>query len=382
MKEKYKSCKFTNNENDLTDVDLFCIAVPTLLNESKNDIEEGPIKSVKSMLMRIAKRGSTVVIESSVYVGATRKLFGSLLDHGIYVGFSPERVDPGRIEPSHSEIPKIVSGLDNDSLNIIKEYYSKVIKVVVPVSSTECAEICKLYENCFRLINISYTNEIADLCKNYNVDPFEMINASKTKPFGFMSFYPGLGIGGYCIPVNPYYLANGNFDNLSCLHTALKNTETRPSIKANEILKENKNLQNILVVGAAFKPGEVLLVNSPSIELVKTFVDNGVNTCIYDPLVVKDPKNYSNVFNDVTKNETGSLFNKLSNLSLSGIFEKRKGDITWLQKEKFNIRNIVHNFDIIIVALNQHDIDWSVIDKYERFDKQVYWFIDKNEVIL
>ena len=236
---------------------------------------------------------------------------------------------------------------DNDSLNIIKEYYSKVIKVVVPVSNTECAEICKLYENCFRLINISYTNEIADLCKNYNVDPFEMINASKTKPFGFMSFYPGLGIGGYCIPVNPYYLANGNFDNLSCLHTALKNTETRPSIKANEILKENKNLQNILVVGAAFKPGEVLLVNSPSIELVKTFVDNGVNTCIYDPLVVKDPKNYSNVFNDVTKNETSSLFNKLSNLSLSGIFEKRKGNITWLQKEKFNIRHIVHNFDII-----------------------------------
>lgn len=376
MESKYTSCKFTNNENDLTDVDLFCIAVPTLLNESKDNIEQGPINSVKKMLMRIAKRGSTVVIESSVYVGATRKLFSSLLDHGIFVGFSPERVDPGRTVPAHSEIPKIVSGLDKASLDIITEYYSNVIDKVVPVSSTECAEMCKLYENCFRLINISYTNEISDLCKKYNVDSFEMVNAAKTKPFGFMPFYPGLGIGGYCIPVNPYYLANGDFSNLSCLYTSLKNTEMRPIEKAKEILKENKDAKRILVVGAAFKPGEVLLVNSPSVDLVNTLVNDSVDVVVYDPLVVRDCKNYNNVFPQPPQNSyLHNLFNKLT------MSEKSKGTVTWMQKEEFSIKNLIDNFDIVIVALKQHEIDWSVLDKYERFDKKVYWFIDRNEVV-
>lgn len=380
MKNKYTMCKFTNDENDLTDVDLFCIAVPTLLNKSKDDIEEGPIKSVKKMLMRVAKRGSTIVIESSVYVGATRKLFGSLLDSGIYVGFSPERVDPGRIKPSHAEIPKIVSGLNKISTEIITEYYSKVIKEVVPVSSTECAEMCKLYENCFRLINISYTNEISDLCKKYNVDPFEMVNAAKTKPFGFMSFFPGLGVGGHCIPVNPYYLANGDFSNLSCLYTSLKNTEMRPIEKANEIINENKDkkIQKILVIGAAFKPGEVLLVNSPSIDLVNTFVDNGIDVNIYDPLVVKDPKNYMNMFKEVKSEKSYGIRRLFDDFNP---FKHKNGRVEWMQTKDFNIKNLLDNFDIVVVTLNQHEVDWSIIDKFERCDKKTYWFINRNELI-
>jgi nucleotide sugar dehydrogenase len=373
LKNKYKNCTFTNSEKDLTNVDLFCIAVPTLLNESKDNIEEGPITSVKRMLMRVAKRGCTVVIESSVYVGATRKLFSSLLGHGIYVGFSPERVDPGRVTPTHAEIPKIVSGLDKVSLDSIVEYYSKVINTVVPVSSTECAEMCKLYENCFRLINIAYINEISDLCKKYKVDPYEMTNAAKTKPFGFMPFYPGLGVGGYCIPVNPYYLANGDFNNLSCLYTSLKKTEMRPIQMAQDILNENKDVNQILVVGAAFKPGEVLLVNSPSVDLVNTLSNNGKNVDIYDPLVVRDVKNYRNAF---PQNEDNSgFFNRLN------IFKKETGQVNWIQKDDFNIMNLIEKYDIVIVTLKQHEIDWSILDKYERFDKKVYWFIDRNEVI-
>jgi UDP-glucose 6-dehydrogenase len=203
-----------------------------------------------------------------------------------------------------------------------------------------------------------------------------MVNAAKTKPFGFMPFYPGLGVGGYCIPVNPYYLANGDFSNLSCLYTSLKNTEMRPIEKAREILKENTNAKRILVVGAAFKPGEVLLVNSPSIDLVNTIINEGVDVVVYDPLVVRDPKNYNNVFpTSPQKSYLHGLFNKLT------MSETPKGTIKWMPKDEFSVTNLIDNFDVVIVALKQHEIDWSVLDKYERFDKKVYWFIDRNEVI-
>jgi nucleotide sugar dehydrogenase len=368
--KKYLNCYFTDDENELKDVDLFCVSVPTLLNDEKNGINEKHILKVKEMLMRVAKQNSTVVIESSIYVGGTRKLFENLLNLGIYVGFSPERVDPGRIEPPHEEIPKIVAGLNKESCDKIVEYYSKVIHTVIPVSSTECAEMCKLYENCFRLINIAYTNEISDLCSKYNVDPFEMVNASKTKPFGFMSFYPSLGVGGYCIPVNPYYLANGDFSVLPCLYTSLKNTELRPKQKAEMIIKEYKNMKNVLVVGAAFKPGETLLVNSPSVDLTQELIDNNVNVDIYDPLVVKDKKNYENVF----KKSSYKYF-------LPFLFNDTKGDVKWIQKSEFTLTDLISKYDCVIVTLKQNEIDWSILKKYECLNKKIYWFINKDEVI-
>lgn len=373
LSQKYKKCYFTSNENELKDVDLFCVSVPTLLNDEKNGINETHILKVKEMLMRVAKMNSTVVIESSIYVGGTRKLFENLLALGIYVGFSPERVDPGRTEPSHEEIPKIVSGLNKESCDKVVEYYSKVIHTVVPVSSTECAEMCKLYENCFRLINIAYTNEIADVCSKYNVDPFEMVNASKTKPFGFMSFYPSLGVGGYCIPVNPYYLANGDFSSMPCLYNSLKNTELRPKQKAEMIIKNNKNLKNVLVVGAAFKPGETLLVNSPSIELSNTLIENNINVDIYDPLVVQNKKNYEHVF----KNSNNNFSRYLFPLSMFG---NSTGNVKWIKKEEYTLTDIIYKYDCVIVTLKQNEIDWDILKKYECLNKKIYWFINKDEL--
>ena len=363
MKKNYINCVFTSNENDLVNCDLFCISVPTLLNAEKNDIDSGPILKVKEMIDRVAKKNSIVVIESSVYVGATRKLFSSLLANDIYVGFSPERVDPGRITPPHTEIPKVVSGLNDSSLDKIVDFYSKVFKYVMPVSSTECAEMCKLYENCFRMVNIAYVNEISDLCKTYNIDPYEMINASKTKPFGFMAFYPGLGVGGHCIPVNPYYLAKGDFSKLPILHRSVQLMEKRPRVKSNEII-DNSTKQNILVIGLAFKPGETLTTNSPSIDMVKELLNNGHKVKIYDPLVYKSNKNLD-------------VFNKDQNLFSFWNFFNKKQYVGWLSETDFT-KNEMDKFDKIIITIKQHNINWSVLKDID--EAKIYSFIDKMTI--
>lgn len=367
MKVNYKNCNFTNNENDLKNVDLFCISVPTLLNKEKTNIENGPILSVKRMLLKVAKRQSTIVVESSIYVGGTRDLFSDFVHHNIFVGFSPERVDPGRIEPKHSEIPKIVSGLNKDSCNMIVNYYNKVFKKIVPVSSTECAEMCKLYENCFRLINISYTNEISDLCGDFKINPFEMINACSTKPFGFLPFTPGLGVGGHCIPVNPYYITKGDFKKLPFLEHSLKTTEKRPYEKGIAILNENTNIKNVLIVGAAFKPGETLLSNSPAIGLATSFIENGKDVYMYDPLITSEPKI------DICSNS--GFFSRINP------FYIKNGKSCWLKHSDFTVDNLVDSIDVIVVYMKQHNIDWDVIDKLERLNKKVYWFINKTDVI-
>jgi nucleotide sugar dehydrogenase len=224
------------------------------------------------------------MVESSVYVGATREIFGIFRDKGVFVGFSPERVDPGRTEPPMEEIPKIISGLDDLSLSICKEIYQSVFNKIVPVSSCETAEMCKLYENCFRMVNIAYINEIADVCENNGIDVHEVIDASSTKPFGFMPFRPGIGVGGHCIPVNPYYL----FKSGDCpvLKYSTDLMEQRPSKKAQEIVSKY-NPKNILITGIGFKKGEHLLTNSPGYALYKELLSLDQNVQVYDPLVQK-----------------------------------------------------------------------------------------------
>lgn len=370
LKSKYPKCHFTSDETDLQNCDLFCIAVPTLLNSTKNDIDSGPILQVKKMLERVAKTDSTIVIESSVYIGATRKLFSNFLELQINVGFSPERVDPGRITPHHTEIPKIVSGLNEKSLEAITEFYSRVFKCTIPVSSTECAEMCKLYENCFRMINIAYVNEISDLCNKHSINPYEMINASKTKPFGFMPFTPGLGVGGHCIPVNPYYLALGNFKDLPVLHRSVQLMENRPIVKADQIIKELSNSKDhlkILVIGLAFKPGETLITNSPSVEMIKRFLSKGHHVYGYDPLVYNSP-NKPTI--DVIR----------SNKWWDTLFQN-KYTMEWLPQSEFNNKNI-DSFDKIIIANKQHDINWQIIkESSNKLTDKLVWFIDQDTVI-
>lgn len=282
LKTKYDNVHFQCSYENLDDCKVFIISVPTLVNDNK-DVDMTFIKSVRERLNNTLQKESLIVIESSVYVGATRELFNEFVAKNIHVAFSPERVDPGRLEPKYEDIPKIISGLNSKSLEACARVYQKVFKNLIQVSSTECAEMCKLYENCFRMINIAYVNEIADMCESLNINVHEMIEASSTKPFGFMPFYPGLGVGGHCIPVNPFYLfKNGS---LPLLYFATMCMEKRPKSKANHIVNKFHECNNILLIGLAFKKGEKVLTNSPSASLCEYLLQKGKTIYVYDPYV-------------------------------------------------------------------------------------------------
>lgn len=292
LKEKYPDVTFHSDFHDsISYSDVFLVSVPTLVDKNKQ-INLGPLHAVKEKLLHLARPGSLVMVESSVYIGATREIFGILRNKGIYVGFSPERVDPGRTEPPMEEIPKVISGLDPQSLQVCKDIYKSVFNKVVPVSSPETAEMCKLYENCFRMVNIAYVNEIADLCGNLGIDVHEMIDAASTKPFGFMPFRPGVGVGGHCIPVNPYYLFKSG--DLPVLRYSTTLMENRPIEKAREIV-EKYNPSNILITDIGFKKGESLLTNSPRYTLYLQLKALGKNVKVYDPIVQKHNKNVSDI---------------------------------------------------------------------------------------
>jgi nucleotide sugar dehydrogenase len=336
LKNKYENLKFQNNYNNLNDYNIFLISVPTLVKD--NDIDMSYIQSVKQSLKDIVKPGSLVMIESSVYVGATREYFSDFLKSGIYVGFSPERVDPGRTEPPMELIPKVISGLNEKSLNRCSEIYSKVFDKIVPVSSCECAEMCKLYENSFRMVNIAYVNEISDMCNKIGINPFEMINASSTKPFGFMPFYPGLGVGGHCIPVNPYYLFKSG--ELPVLNYSTKLMEKRPKKKAKEIIKKY-NPRRTLIMGIGFKKGESLLTNSPGYSFYKQLREYNREVDVYDP--------------DVQSNEDNKYIN-------------------FLDENDFNLSTLKQRYDLIVVNLKPEYKEEYLLSCYRKFGGNLHIF--------
>lgn len=336
LKAKYPGIHFQTNYNNIEECQVFLVSVPTLVNNDKT-IDLKCLYAVRDSLKGIIRSGSLLMVESSVYVGATREIFGSFRDKGVFVGFSPERVDPGRIEPPMHEIPKVVSGLDYSSLNKCVEIYSKVLNTIVPVSSTECAEMCKLYENCFRMVNIAYVNEISDMCDNLGIDVKEMINASSSKPFGFMPFYPGVGVGGHCIPVNPYYLIRNG--SLPVLEYSTNLMEHRPKKKAFELM-DKYNSKNILIIGVGFKRGESLLTNSPGYELYKHLVKH-TNVDVYDPIVQN---------------------------------EYNKTDIKFLEKENFKPYFVKNKYDLVVINLKMDDDEKSTVDFYERMGGKVHVF--------
>jgi nucleotide sugar dehydrogenase len=337
LKTKYSEIHFQTDYSGIESCNVFLVSVPTLVKSDKQ-IDLSCLYSVRDNLKDVIKSGSLIMVESSVYVGATREIFGFFRERGVFVGFSPERVDPGRTEPPMELIPKVVSGLDYNSLNKCVDIYSKVIDTIVPVSSTECAEMCKLYENCFRMVNIAYVNEISDMCDKVGIDVKEMIDASSTKPFGFMPFYPGIGVGGHCIPVNPYYLMKNG--SLPVLEYATNLMEKRPKKKAFELM-DKYDSKNVLIVGIGFKTGESLLTNSPGYDLYKELVKH-TNVDIYDPLVQN---------------------NLNTNIG-----------IKFLDKENFRVTFIKNKYDLIVINLNINEEDKKVIDYYERMGGKVHIF--------
>jgi nucleotide sugar dehydrogenase len=320
---------FQSTVQGLENTDLFIIAVSNGRNVVKDELDLQNISNIKLLLEKIAKIGSTIIIESTMYVGGTRELFGNFVDRNIQVGYSPERLDSCRKTPSFKEIPKIISGLTNKSLENIREYYSPIFDTCISVSSVETAEMCKLYENCFRVVNIAYTNEIDDMCRDLRIDTNEMISACNTKPYGFMSFYPGLGIGGKCLPYNPYYLMKGH--SLPILQQSSSFLELRPYVKACDILK-NPEFKRILILGLGFKTGESEIFNSPSVCFAYSLIKCNRFVKCYDPTVQK------------------TVLPKFANF------------IDFIHLDNYNVNYINENFDTVIITIKQTDIDYTILN--------------------
>lgn len=319
----------------------FLVSVPTLL-KADYTVDLAHLESALSLVVAHAREGCTVVIESSVMVGTTRRLLGPLQDI-LHCGMSPERVDPGRVLPAAHEIPKLVSGLTDVSLKSIQTLYGRVFDSVVPVSKPEVAEMTKLYENCYRLVNIAYVNEIADACQNHDIDPKEMIAAAATKPYGFQAFTPGLGVGGHCIPVNPFYLLANN--DLPLLQHAAVRTHQRPRAIARKVfdafIESCAIVQapRVLIVGVGFKPGQSVLSYSPGISLAKGLEEEGCESIsFYDPLVAQNQVD----------------------------FMKKMDSSEW------NTESLAANYDIIAVCMKQHGVDLAVLKGVPQ--ERVQWF--------
>jgi len=205
--------RVTSDMSRLGEPDAISICVPTPLSKSK-DPDMSYIQSVAQALTRTLRAGQIIILESTTYPGTTRDiLLPELATSGLAVGkdfflaFSPERVDPGNAIYQTRNTPKVVGGITPDCLRVIMACYQPAIDTLVPVSTTEAAELVKLLENTFRSVNIGLANEMAIVCDKLGVDVWEVIDAAATKPFGFMRFLPGPGLGGHCIPIDPHYLA-------------------------------------------------------------------------------------------------------------------------------------------------------------------------------
>ena len=213
--ESVNSARFrpTTDMSQLAVADAILICVPTPLNESRDP----DLQFVESTARRVSEHlrpGQLVVLESTTYPGTTRDVVlpilassGLQLGQDFYLAYSPEREDPGNSEFSADQIPKVIGGMDPKSLQLANELYSSVVVQTVPVSSCEVAEACKILENTFRSVNIAMVNELKVIFDRLDIDVWQVIEAAKTKPFGFQAFYPGPGLGGHCIPIDPFYLS-------------------------------------------------------------------------------------------------------------------------------------------------------------------------------
>ena len=275
--------------------DLALISVPTILRADCQSVDSAHIQAAAATVLPHARPGSTVVVESSVTVGMTRQLFAAFRARGVYVGFSPERVDPGRTSPAFEQISKVVSGIDAASLAQVQRFYEPVFASVVSVASLETAEFSKLFENCQRLMLVAYVNEMADVCASKGIDIHEVCAASATKPFGYTAFSPSLGAGGHCIPVNPWYiLANCE---APLLREAARRNQARPAEKALEIAAAAKRIAEgrgvsqarVLMLGLAFKPGQASLAYAPAFTAAQHLTQHGLAVSYLDDAVASAP---------------------------------------------------------------------------------------------
>jgi UDP-N-acetyl-D-glucosamine dehydrogenase len=284
----------------LHDMDAIDICVPTPLRKTRDPDLSYVIKAVQSVRDHL-KKGQLVVLESTTYPGTTDEVVQPLLEEsGLQAGtdfslaFSPERVDPGNTQYSTRTIPKVVGGVNQASTELAALLYRAILDTVVPVSSTQVAEMVKLLENTFRAVNIGLVNEIALMAHRMNIDVWEVIDAASTKPFGFMPFYPGPGLGGHCIPVDPFYLswkAKQNGFECRFIELAGQINGSMPAYvveRISEALNTKRrsiNGSRVHVFGVAYKKNVGDMRESPALDVMELLHRRGASLSYSDPYV-------------------------------------------------------------------------------------------------
>lgn len=282
------------------DVDIIDIAVPTPLSKSKTPDISFILKAMES-IKKYLEPGKLIILESTTYPGTTRELIvneleliGCRLDIDFYAAFSPERVDPGNPIYKTRNTPKVIGGASEKSTELAEAFYSLIVDQTVVVNSCEEAEMCKLLENSFRAVNIAFVNEMAMMCDKMGINVWNVINAAKTKPFGFMPFYPGPGIGGHCIPLDPVYLSwkakhfgfyNRSIELASDINENMVDFTVEKLFRILNKQKKALNGSNVLMLGIAYKKDVNDVRESPALMLYEKLKKYGSNINYYDPLV-------------------------------------------------------------------------------------------------
>lgn len=334
----------TNDFEFVKDVDFIAICVPTPLDRH----QQPDISYVRSSAEEIAKhmtKGTMVVLESTTYPGTTEELLKPILESSglkcgedFYLGFSPERVDPGNKQFKTKNTPKVVGAIGDDAREVIAAMYRAVLESdVYEVSSPAIAEMEKILENTYRNINIGLANEMAILCNKMGIDYWEVVDAAKTKPYGFQAFYPGPGLGGHCIPLDPYYLswkAREYGFHTSMIESSMMVNDKMPEYcveRAMVMLNRNRKALNgskVLVLGVAYKNDIDDYRESPAIRVIEKLKDAGAETDFYDPWISEYKEN-------------GEIFK-----GIDGIDEI-----------------VISSYDLVVITAAHSNIDYDMIQK-------------------
>lgn len=344
-----KLLRATSDFSFVRDMDFIAICVPTPLDQH----QQPDIRYVKNSAIEIAKylkKGSIVVLESTTYPGTTEELLRPILEEGsglrcgedFYLGFSPERVDPGNLIYKTKNTPKVVGGIGKDATEVIAMIYESVLEGKVHrVSSPAVAEMEKLLENTYRNINIALANEMAIICDRMGIDVWEVIDAAKTKPYGFQAFYPGPGVGGHCIPLDPYYLswkAREYSYHTQLIETSGIINDSMPNYVVNRMarilnrFKKALNGSRVLVLGVAYKQDVDDYRESPALKVIDILEKNGAEVCFFDPLV----KSYR--YQEIEKEGAKELTAEL-----------------------------VESMDLVIITTAHTTVDYGFVQKHAKF---------------
>ena len=284
----------------LSESETIVISVPTPLTDYQPDLSY--VKAAAETIAKNITKNQIIILESTTYPGTTVEVLIPAIEEisnlkagvDFFVGYSPERIDPGNDTWNFKNTPKVISGINDESLSKIENFYEQIIDSVVRVSGTKEAEMVKLLENTYRHVNIALINELAILCNMLEIDIWEVVNAAKTKPFGFESFRPGPGVGGHCIPVDPNYLSFKTRQigkPVRFVELAQEINNSMPSYVVSRLLEKMNLLEkpfknsNILILGVAYKKDIGDVRESPAIGIIENLFERGVNVKYCDPFV-------------------------------------------------------------------------------------------------